>query len=114
MGANSSVKERNRCPVFVVGCHRSGTNLLYDMLLSSGGFAIYRGMLPVYEKLIPRFGDFNDAVCRRRGVDAFIRSNGFRRTGMEAEPLKTKLLRDASGGGNFIQIVMEAAARAQR
>ena len=48
--------ERKRRPVFVMGCHRSGTNLLYDTLLSAGGFAIYRGSLPLYELLIPRFG----------------------------------------------------------
>jgi hypothetical protein len=32
-------------PVFVMGCHRSGANLLYDMLLSPGGFAMYCGQL---------------------------------------------------------------------
>jgi hypothetical protein len=26
--------DRNHSPVFVMGCHRSGANLLYDMLLS--------------------------------------------------------------------------------
>ena len=29
-------------PVFVVGCPRSGTTLLYSMLVASGGFAFYR------------------------------------------------------------------------
>jgi len=32
-------------PVFVMGCHSSGANLLYDMLLSPGGFAMYCGRL---------------------------------------------------------------------
>src|SRR5579872_1636455 len=44
---------RSQCPVFVMGCHRSGTNFLYDTLLSAGGFAIYRGYLPVYKILTP-------------------------------------------------------------
>ena len=48
--------QRKSSPVFVMGCHRSGTNLLYDMLLSSGGFALYRGYLPIYKVLVPRFG----------------------------------------------------------
>ena len=29
-------------PVFVVGCPRSGTTLLYSMLIAAGGFAAYR------------------------------------------------------------------------
>jgi hypothetical protein len=33
-------KGRNTAPVFVLGCPRSGTTLLDDMLLSAGGFAV--------------------------------------------------------------------------
>ena len=58
--------ERNRCPVFVMGCHRSGTNLLYDTLLSSEGFAVYRGLLPVHQALIPRFGRLDRIENRRK------------------------------------------------
>src|SRR5690242_13030155 len=53
------ITERAKSPVFVMGCHRSGTNLLYDTLLSAGGFAVYTGYLPVHKILIPRFGPFH-------------------------------------------------------
>ena len=33
---------RSVAPVFVVSCPRSGTTLLYHMLLSAGDFAVYR------------------------------------------------------------------------
>ena len=69
--------DRKRSPVFVMGCHRSGTNLLYDMLLSAGGFAIYRGSLPVYETLIPRFGSMEHRSNREKLVRTWLRSRGF-------------------------------------
>jgi hypothetical protein len=74
--------DRKRSPVFVMGCHRSGTNLLYDMLLSSGGFAIYRGLIPIYNKLIPRFGSFERRANREKIVEIWLRSKGFRRAGI--------------------------------
>ena len=48
---------RSRAPVFVVGSPRSGTTLLYHMLLSAGRFAIYRAETHVFNVLVPRFGD---------------------------------------------------------
>ncbi len=105
--------ERKRCPVFVIGCHRSGTNLLYDMLLSAGGFAVYRGYLPVYESLLPRFGSLDHAGNREKIIAAWMRSKGFRRAGVDAEPLRTRLLAEARSGGDFIRIVMDAIAEKQ-
>ena len=59
-----------------MGCHRSGTNLLYDMLLSSGGFAIYRGFLPIYKILIPRYGSMSSRSNRERILATWLRSKG--------------------------------------
>jgi hypothetical protein len=83
------------------------------MLLSGGGFAVYRGILPVYEKLIPRFGGFDNPASRERAVEAFLRSNSFRRSGLEAESLRAKLLNDCRSGGDFIRIVMDEIAQTQ-
>jgi LPS sulfotransferase NodH len=105
--------ERNRRPVFVMGCHRSGTNLLYDTLLSAGGFAIYRGYLPVYEKLVPRFGSFADEGNRRRAVETWLRSEGFRRTGLDAKKLGAEMMAKCMRGGDFIRLVMDEVARSQ-
>jgi hypothetical protein len=84
-----------------MGCHRSGTNLLYDMLLSAGGFAIYRGFLPVYETLIPRFGSLKERRNRKNLLQTWVRSEGFRRTSMDAEPLCSRMLNDCRSGGDF-------------
>ena len=47
---------RSKAPVFVLGCPRSGTTLLYHMLLSAGNFAVYRAESQVFNLLEPRFG----------------------------------------------------------
>ena len=104
---------RSRSPVFVMGCHRSGTNLLYDMLLSAGGFAIYRGSLPVYETLIPRFGSMKTRSNRQNLLQTWLHSKGFRRTGLEAEPLTSRILKNCRNGGDFIRIIMDAVAASQ-
>jgi LPS sulfotransferase NodH len=105
--------ERSRRPVFVMGCHRSGTNFLYDTLLSAGGFAVYRGYLPIYKILIPRFGDPCNPKSRARIIDAFLRSKGFARTGLPAADLSSNLLEHFKTGGDFLRIVMEEVAAAQ-
>ena len=96
-----------------MGCHRSGTNLLYDTLLSAGGFAVYRDYLPVYEVLIPRFGSLKNSENRRRMLSSWLRSKAFRRSGVDAARLTEQVLRDCSTGGDFVRIVMEAIARQQ-
>lgn len=96
-----------------MGCHRSGTNLLYDMLLSSGGFAIYRGYLPIYKALTPRFGSMKSRANREKIVVTWLRSKGFRRTGLDAGQLSASLLDECRNGGDFIRVVMDSVARSQ-
>jgi hypothetical protein len=97
-----------------MGCHRSGTNLLYDMLLSSGGFAIYRGYLPIYKLLIPRFGSMEKRAKREKILETWIRSKGFRRTGLDAEQLSARILSECRNGGDFIRVVMDSVAQNQQ
>jgi LPS sulfotransferase NodH len=113
ISSNDVTVERKRRPVFVMGCHRSGTNLLYDTLLSAGGFAIYRGFLPLYEALIPRFGSPENASNRAKIVGTWMRSKGFARAGVEASTLSSKLLTECRTGGDFIRIVMDEISRKQ-
>jgi hypothetical protein len=105
--------DRKNSPVFVMGCHRSGTNLLYDMLLSAGGFAIYRGSLPVYETLIPRFGSMEHRGNREKLLRTWLRSKGFRRTGLAADLLSSRILNECRDGGDFIRLIMDAVAARQ-
>lgn len=106
-GSKAITIERKRRPVFVMGCHRSGTNLLYDTLMSAGGFAIYRGFLPLYEVLIPRFGSPDNTNNRANIIETWMRGKGFERAGVEPAALSSKLLAECQTGGDFIRIVME-------
>jgi len=106
--------ERKRCPVFVMGCQRSGTTLIYDTLLSSGGFAVYRGRVPVYQLLIPRFGRLDRIENRKKMMATWLRSKGFRRSGLDAGDLTAKVLENCRNGGDFLRIVMDEVARRQQ
>ncbi|MGA3086981.1 MAG: sulfotransferase [Terriglobales bacterium] len=106
--------DRKHAPVFVMGCHRSGTNLIYDMLLSSGGFALHRGYLPLYKKLIPRFGSLERRSNREQIFATWLRSKGFRRYGLDPAPLSARVLNQCRTGGDFIRAVMESLAEDQK
>ena len=110
---NAVNPERKRRPVFVMGCHRSGTNLLYDTLLSAGGFAIYRGYLPIYETLIPHFGSIKNSHNRGKIVETWMKSEGFRRAGVDGGQISSELLAQCRNGGEFIRIVMSKIAESQ-
>ena len=109
-----SLSDRKHSPVFVMGCHRFGTNLLYDMLLSSGGLAIYRGFLPIYKILVPRFGSMESRANREKILETWLRSKGFRRTGLDAEQLSARIPNECPTGGDFIRVVMESVAEPAR
>jgi hypothetical protein len=57
------------------------------MLLSSGGFAIHRGYLPLYKKLIPHFGSMESRANREKIFATWLRSKGFRRYRLDPAPL---------------------------
>lgn len=96
-----------------MGCHRSGTNLLYDMLLSAGGFAIYRGYLPIYKIMIPKYGSMSSRTNREKIVATWLRSKGFRRTGLGREHFSPRIENECRTGGDFIRIVLESVAQQQ-
>ena len=104
---------RGQRPVFVMGCHRSGTNLLYDTLLSAGGFAVYRGYTPIYKMLIPKFGNPENRENRARLVETWLHSKGYRRSGLTAKTIKAKLLEECHTGGDFIRIILNEISRNQ-
>jgi Sulfotransferase family len=96
-----------------VGCHRSGTNLLYNQLLLAGGFALYRGYVPIYKMLIPRFGTLEKIENRRKIMETWLRSKGFRRSNLDPNEMMERALDACQTGGDFIRAVMEAIARTQ-
>jgi Sulfotransferase family len=104
---------RSKAPVFVLGCPRSGTTLLSHMLFSAGNFAIYRTESNVFSVLQPRFGDFARESNRRELLRYWLRSKLFRETGLDAQYISDKIVRECRSAGDFLRVVMEEMARRQ-
>jgi hypothetical protein len=104
---------RSKAPVFVVGSPRSGTTLLYHMLLSAGNFAIYRAESQVFNQLEPRFGDLSEASNRERLLHAWCGSPLFAKTGLDVGEVREKVA-NCRNGGDFLRTVMEAMAQRQK
>jgi LPS sulfotransferase NodH len=110
----SSTAARSKAPVFVLGCPRSGTTLLYHMLLSAGNFAVYRAESQVFNLLEPRFGVLSHAANRRKLLAAWRDTELFRRTGLDWNTVSEEVMASCRNGGDFLRIVMQSMAQQQR
>jgi len=99
--------------VFVLGCVRSGTTLLYHMLLSAGDFVVYRTESNVLNLLEPRFGNLSVRKNKEKLLDAWLDSKLFAVSGLDAQQIKGEVLAECQNGGDFLRIIMEAMARQQ-
>lgn len=106
-------RPRGKAPVFVLGSVRSGTTLLYHMLLSAGGFANYRSESNAFNLLEPRFGDFNVRRNREKLMEAWLGSKLFQRSGLDADAIAAKVVAECHDAGEFLEIVMGEMARGQ-
>jgi len=87
--------------------------MLYDMLLSAGGFAVYLAESNVFNLLLPSFGDLGIKRNRQKLLDAWLQSKLYQATGLNAEDIRRKILDHCHHGGDFLRIVMDEIARAQ-
>jgi hypothetical protein len=104
---------RRIAPVFVVGCPRSGTTLLYHMLSSAGGFANYRSESNVFNLLGPKFGGLRSIQDRQAVLNVWLRSKLFRVSNLDPGEISARITSDCHSAGDFLQIVMQEVARAQ-
>lgn len=104
---------RSKAPVFVLGCPRSGTTVLYHMLLSAGNFAIYRSESNVFSVLQPRFGDLRRERNRRELLRYWLSSKLFHVSGLDADYVREKIMLECQSAGDFLRIVMEETAQRQ-
>jgi len=109
----TALSDKLKPPVFVVGSARSGTNFLYDTLLSSGGFAIYRTEPVVFDILLPKFGDLSQRRNREKLLAVWFKSYQFRLSRLDRGVIEEKILRECHNAGQFLTIVMNELARLQ-
>ncbi len=111
--SSGASKEIMKSPVFVVGSPRSGTTLLYHMLLSAGGFAVYLTESKVFDLVFPQFADLNVEENRRKAFDLWSQSKLFTLTGLDRAQIEARILNECRTGGDFLRFVMEQMARKQ-
>jgi hypothetical protein len=100
-------------PVFVLGAPRSGTTLLYHMLLSAGGFAYFRAETHAYSLVGPRFGWLKSPQQRAEFWEFARHGYLFERSGIPQELAQTLVLNRASDVGSFLDGFMSAICDAQ-
>lgn len=113
MESTPQVGKRSAAPVFVVGSARSGTTLLYDTLLSAGGFALYLGESNIFNLLAPRFGDLTIRQNREKMWQVWAGSSLFRISGLDRKDVESRILDDCRNAGDFLRTVMDEVARQQ-
>lgn len=106
-------KSKRNAPVFVVGSARSGTTLLYDTLLSSGGFALYLGESNIFNFLAPRFGDLSVPKNRQKMLDVWLNSRLYRVCGLDRQKIEHDVNQRCRNAGDFLRIVMDELASQQ-
>ena len=109
----TSTRRNGKAPVFVLGCPRSGTTLLYHMLLSSGGFAVYRTESHVFSLLAPKYRNLGRRRTKEKLLAEWLKSKKFRLSGLDPEVIRTKVLQECDNAGAFLRIVMESIADQQ-
>lgn len=110
LAVHSGSKDRSHAPVFVLGCPRSGTTVLYHMLLSAGDFAVYRAESNVFNLLVPRFRGMRTEKDRRDLLRVWLRSKAFRVSGLDRDEISEKIISTCRNGGDFLRTVMAEVA----
>jgi len=107
--------DRAKAPVFIVGCTRSGSTFLYDTILSSGNFAVYRADSDVFNRIAPVYGDrrLRSKANRAKLMNMWLQSDHFKRTGLNAEEVRAEILTDCRNAGDFLRIIMDRTAQNQ-
>lgn len=103
---------KSKAPVFVLGCPRSGTTLLYHMLLSAGNFVVYHTESQAFNLLEPRFGDLRVAKNRRKFLHEWESSSLFWCTGLDAQQVEQETAH-CRNAGEFLRVVMELMEQKQ-
>jgi len=112
MSANQA--SRSKAPVFVVGSPRSGTTLMYDMLLSAGNFAVYLTESNAFALLSQRFGDLAQKRNREKLMKVWLASKLFRASGLDVDSIERRVVQDCRNYGDFLRITMEQISASQR
>lgn len=107
------LEDADRSPVFVVGAPRSGTTLVYSLLLASDDFAIYEEGETRLLECRSRYGPLRFGACYRRFMKDWIRSDQFKRSGLAPEPFLRGASLHRSSYVDLLRFFMSEMCRSQ-
>jgi hypothetical protein len=102
-----------KSPVFVVGSGRSGTTLLYHMILSAGDFAVFRAETHAYDVVGPRYGHLRNERLRKRLTSEWLQTRHFEMSGLRADEFERRVVGECRTTGDFLRVFMGMIAEAQ-
>lgn len=108
----ASIRPSDDRPVFVVGAPRSGTSLLYHLLMRSRAFPEYMAeskVMPCEE----RYGPLSRPRNRDRFLRDFLESRQFARSHLAAADFGEEARRSCTGYADVLRLLMDGIARAQ-
>lgn len=100
-------------PVFIVGASRSGTTLLYSILLSSGLFPIYLAETKLLNDCATKYGSFKKINNYQRFINDFIKSKQFSRSGLDCAEFKQNAISHNSSYLEFLKYFMNSISEKQ-
>jgi hypothetical protein len=112
-GCAVEMTPRHKRPVFVVGCPRSGTTLLYHMLLSSGRFLIHMRETHAFDRIGPSFGNLAARRDRERLIDEWDSTN-LANTEVNPADIRASVVNECENVGDLLKLIMETMAHDQK
>jgi len=100
-------------PIFVVGASRSGTTLVYSILLSSGHFPIYEAETHLLEMCPAKYGNIENDMSFDRFINDWIHSKPFHRAGLDPFEFKKEAEKHHSSYTEFLAFFMDSTAQKQ-
>jgi hypothetical protein len=100
-------------PIFVVGSSRSGTTMLYSILLTSGEFPIYEAETLLLSVCPVKYGNIKKDKNYERFINDWIQSKQFLRSRLDPEEFKRDAKNHHSTYSEFLMFFMECMASKQ-
>ena len=97
----------------MLGCPRSGTTVLYHMILSSGDFAGYSFESETFKILGPKFPRLTSLRNRKRLLEFWLRSTNGADSGLDRSDIESRVYGECRNIGDFLRIVMEGMCQKQ-
>lgn len=99
--------------MFVVGSARSGTTLLYHILLASGEFAVYDAETWMLEKGQSRYRKLRSAASRTEFMRDWVASGQFERSGLSAQDYLGEVEGNSMSVAQLLEHFMSSIAKSQ-